>query len=153
MIGWNALTEGNRTPDEFGVRLHDEWSESDSSDDEAALLPRADLFDDGDSLTIDVELPGICAQDISIHVSGDDIVVEATRGFVRNGRDIRRLESRYGRLRRRFMLPMRAQPDHAEATLRLGFLRIVVPRSPVTATATRMIEPAGEDAPVPVNVN
>jgi HSP20 family protein len=131
----------------FGGRFVDGWPEdANELTDDGAMQPKADLFDDAEGLTIEVELPGVGPGDVAVTISGDAVVVEAERSFTRNGRSIRQLESSYGRMRRQFQLPIRAVPSKALAELRLGMLRIFVPRRSETATETINLMTAGDDS-------
>lgn len=138
----------------FGGRFQESWSEGDDGlAEDGSLQPKADLFEDSQGLMIEVELPGVGPQDVAITISGGDIVVEAERGFTRNGRAVKQLESSYGRMRRQFQLPIRAMPSKATAELRLGMLKIYVPLRATTATETLTLQPAGDDAARAIGVD
>jgi HSP20 family protein len=137
---WDPFSDSFRIVERFGGRFREGWpEEAQSGDDADALLPRADLFEDAEGLSIEIELPGIGAQDVVVTVSADTIIVEAQRSFTRNGRSVVQLELPYGRLRRQFQLPVRALPARAMAEMKLGILRIFVPQAVQAGTETRKL--------------
>ena len=154
MIGWDPFADSFRIVQRFGGRFREEWpSDAGEGEDPSASIPYADVFEDSEGLIIEVELTGIAAEDVMVRVADDTIVVEAERRFARNGREVRQLETRYGRLRRQFLLPLRALPGQAAAELRSGLLRIVIPRSRSTGVVTLPLVPRAEEIArlVPVN--
>jgi HSP20 family protein len=138
----------------FGGRFLNDWSgAADALAGDSSLEPKADLYDEAEGLTIEVELPGVGPREVNVLISGDAVVVEAERNFTRNGRAVRQLETSYGRMRREFQLPMRAIPSKALAELRLGMLRIFIPRRAETATETLQIETTGDDSARSINID
>ena len=150
VIGWDPFADSFRIVERFGGRFREGWlPEKEDAEDPAALVPHADIFEDAQGLIIEVELSGIAPEDVVVRVSDDTIIVEAERKFTRNGREVRQLESRYGRLRRQFLLPLRSLPAQAVAECRHGLLRIMVPRSRPTSSETSHLQPrAAERAQV-----
>jgi HSP20 family molecular chaperone IbpA len=144
-VGWDPFADVFRIAERFGGRFRGGLLGADDDGDAAASLPRADVYEDTDGLTIDVELSGIAAADVSVHLSGESIVVEAERRFARNGRQVRQIETPFGRLRREFVLPVRALPERVSAEMRSGLLRIVIPRAPSRMTATFAVHPSEQN--------
>jgi HSP20 family protein len=148
-MAWDAFADSFRILERFGGRFLHGWKpdgeQPDQEDDSGSLVPRADMYDCAEGLTIEVELSGVMPGDVTVHVAGDSIVVEAERKFARNGRRVVQLETSYGRLRRQFVLPIRSLPHQAVAELRSGFLRIVVPRSPSARTGLFPLQTTGGD--------
>lgn len=91
--------------------------------------PQADLWEDEESLVIEIELPGVDQQGIDVQIEGQTLVVQGERSLPTvEGRNYRRVERSYGRFSRQFNLPegiergrIRAQWDH-------GLLRIELPK-------------------------
>lgn len=152
MPGWDPFAEGLGNVDRLGGRFR-HWHQEESGDAAAGThQPRADQYEDDGHLTIEVELPGVSPIDVSVQISGEQVVVEAERRFVRNGRQVRQLESNYGRMRREFQLPVRARPEAIVAELRHGFLRITVPRRPAEVFHDKTIVPLENEGAQAVDV-
>ena len=152
MLGWDPFADGFGRVERLGGRFRN-WALEESGDPAAgAHQPKADLYEDEDHLTIEVELPGVSPIDVSVQISGDFVIVEAERRFVRNGRQVRQLESNYGRMRREFPLPVRARPEGVLAELHQGFLRITVPRLPATIFHEKTIVPQDAENTQPIEV-
>ncbi len=137
MTGWNPLEDTfhivGRSGDGFEDGLPLEGSRE---DDPGTLIPPADIFEDSEGTTIEIELVGVRPEDVVLLRTSDAIVLEAQRRFARNGREVRQLETSYGRLRREFQLPARAQPERMMAELRRGVLLIQIPQTRRTSTET-----------------
>jgi HSP20 family protein len=91
----------------------------------------ADLRTDGDGYVLEVELPGVRAEDVSVFALGDAVIVEGQkRAELPDGRRpaYERAERDYGPFRRVFDLPGPADLSRAIAALRGGLLTIRVPR-------------------------
>jgi HSP20 family protein len=92
----------------------------------------ADLRTDGDDYVIEVDVPGVRAEDISVFVVGSAVVVEGRKERPRAPRGARpvyeRAERDYGAFRRAFDLPGPADLAKTAAALRAGVLRVTVPR-------------------------
>lgn len=153
MASWDPFADGFLITERFGGRFKLGWPDDVLlADDDGALTPAADVFEDREGWCLEVELPGVRARDLAVTVSSDTVVVEAERTFSHaNGRRVHALEGRYGRMRREFLLPVRSEPDKALAELRGGVLRVFVPRVAATATTSRTLELVDEpprDIPV-----
>lgn len=85
----------------------------------------ADLFDDGETLVLLAEIPGIRKEDINISVSGDILTISGERktGKVTNGRCYRS-EIFYGKFARSITLPEYVDPETIQATYFNGMLEI-----------------------------
>ncbi len=150
---WDPFADVFHITERFGGRFKDGWpAEALLAGDGGAATPCADVFDDREGVTVEVELPGVAAQDLAVTVAGDTVVVEAERRLSNaNGRRVRSLEGRYGRMRREFVLPVRTETEHALAELCRGVLRIFVPRAQARSTATFTL-PVRDEEPVEVPV-
>ena len=153
MAGWDPFADTFRITERFGGRFKGGWPDDVLVEgDDGAATPCADLFDDREGVTIEVELPGVAARDLTVRVSGGTLIVEAERTFSHaNGRQVRSLEGRYGRMRREFALPVRADAGQALAELHRGVLRIFVPRAEAGSTTTVTLpvtDEASSDVPV-----
>jgi len=92
--------------------------------------PALNIRDEGKSLVVTAELPGVAKEDINLNITDDTLEIRAeTRketeekeeGFVRRERSAKSFQ-------RYVMLPAAVDPDHAEASLVDGVLRIDLPK-------------------------
>jgi HSP20 family protein len=96
----------------------------------------ADLTSDGEHYVIEVELPGVRRDELSVYALGHRLVVEGKKEERRpprpkngEGRPVyERAERDYGPFRRVFELPGPADLSRTAASLSAGVLRIQVPR-------------------------
>ncbi|MBN2232572.1 MAG: Hsp20/alpha crystallin family protein [Deltaproteobacteria bacterium] len=94
-------------------------------------FPPIDLYDCGDDLRLEIELPGVRQEDIELTVEGDVLHLTGRRQAVEAGsRDrIVRLERPTGRFDRHFKLPARVDDQRVDATLAEGVLTVRLIRS------------------------
>lgn len=157
MRRWDPFSDTFRIWERFGGRFEQGVFSDDDLLEEGlatAIEPPADVFEDREGLTIEVELPGVLPRQVAVSVCGDAVVVEAEREFTRpRERSVSQLEGRYGVMRRAFQLPMGARPEQAMAELKCGVLRIFVPCVTRSATVTRELEVEGDEEgrPIPLD--
>jgi HSP20 family molecular chaperone IbpA len=87
--------------------------------------PPIDVIETADALFIEVALPGVGADAVTIGMDQGGVTISALRAFPARGGDasIRRVEIPYGRFERRIALPMHAL-ELAGRTLRDGCLTL-----------------------------
>jgi HSP20 family protein len=84
------------------------------------------LWEDDDSIHVEVDAPGMTDKDIDVSVHGDQLVIRAERKYERkeNGYDTRS----YGRFEQRVTLPADVDADNVDAKLSDGVLRLTFPK-------------------------
>lgn len=106
-----------------------------------AWAPAADLTETGDAYVAEVELPGVRKDDISVELTGQELVIGGEyRESGTEGRALRRAR-RAGGFEFRVMLPGKADPDKITAALADGVLTVTVPKA--EADKPRRIEITG----------
>jgi HSP20 family protein len=94
-----------------------------------AWAPAADLTETGDAYVAEVDLPGVRKDDISVELTGQELVVGGEhRDSGTDGRALRRAR-RTGWFECRVMLPGKADPDKITAALADGVLTVTVPKA------------------------
>ena len=91
--------------------------------------PVADVVKTSEEFLIEVELPGIRRESVSLEVEGSKLVLAGVRpkaGELERGR-FRRMEGEYGEFRRTFPLPPDVDLERIEATLSNGVLEVRLP--------------------------
>jgi len=98
--------------------------------------PPVDTYEEGDTIVITVELPGVKKENISIDVKDNTISINGERILDENASDKQyfRRERFHGRFYRAFSLPETADPNRIEASFKDGLLKILIHRSDETVT-------------------
>ena len=114
---WPHLYEPFRN---FGSKLS-EW-----------LSPASEASSDETAYRISIELPGVPEEDIHLSATNDTLTVsgEKTETHEDKGETWYFSERQYGAFRRAFRLPPDAQGTRAEAHIKDGVLKVIVPRHP-----------------------
>jgi HSP20 family protein len=97
----------------------------------AQAYPALNLWEDGDNLFVEAELPGMQPDKVEIHVAegnkltlqGERMLPEAPQGTWH------RRERGFGKFSRTFVLPVEVQADKVEARFENGVLRLTLPKS------------------------
>lgn len=99
--------------------------------------PAVDVYQRGGDVIVVVELPGVKAQDVRVHIDGDRVTLSGrrTRAHGTTVAGCFRLETSCGAFRRTFALPTKVDPTRGEAKLEDGILtlRLAALRAPRSA--------------------
>lgn len=90
--------------------------------------PLADVTEDEDGYLVEVELPGVKRDDISIELLGSELAVSGTLQEKERQGLVRHRTRRTGEFHYRVRLPQSVDADKIEATLDEGVLSIRVPK-------------------------
>lgn len=102
------------------------WGES------GAFVPAMDVRETPEALEIDVEVPGLKAEEIEISLSGEVMTIKGEKKEQReeNKEGCHLLERRFGSFQRSFRLPAAVERDKIQASQKDGILHLVAPKSP-----------------------
>ena len=93
------------------------------------LLPRLQLREDADALSVQVELPGFEKDDVCVDLNHDTLTVRGQRETTApEGYATHRSERGTMSFARSFRLPCRVDAQHVEAKLRDGILELYLPK-------------------------
>jgi HSP20 family protein len=92
-------------------------------------MPHFEVRENGSSLRIVGDLPGIARDDLDVSVSGTRLIVSGHREAEERGKDehVQTYEREYGAFTRTFVLPETCEIEQISSELRDGVLTIVVP--------------------------
>ena len=139
----------------WGYGLPDVWSQMDrmgremdqlfgrtQSSARVGVYPALNLFDDGESIVLRAEVPGMDPKELEINATGKalTIVGERKRPEVDEQASAHRRERGYGKFRRAISLPQEIDPDKVQANYKLGVLEVIMPKA--EAAKPRKIEVA-----------
>lgn len=93
--------------------------------------PAVDVREDGDEITINLELPGVNPEEVEIELTGDTLCVKGERKFQDEERrkDYVRIERTYGTFQRSFTLGTPIDAEKVTAHYKDGVLTIVLPKT------------------------
>jgi len=106
--------------------------------------PAVDIFEDGESYVVKVELPEVDAKEVDIRLDSDTLTITGERKLERDEDKERyhTIERFYGKFSRRFHLPETVEQDKIAAEARDGVLRIVLPKKAETKPREIQVEVA-----------
>jgi len=92
--------------------------------------PALNVWEDGERLVAEAEVPGLALNDLEILVRGNELTIQGSRKGV-NGDDAvyHRRERGTGDFVRHLTLPVEIDADKVEATLKDGVLTVILPKS------------------------
>jgi HSP20 family protein len=92
--------------------------------------PSADIYEDDQTLTFKVEVPGIDEKDIRVEIENNVLTVRGERKLEKDVKEenFRRREGHYGVFSRSFMLPSAVDSDKIEVNYSHGVLAIQMPK-------------------------
>ena len=95
-------------------------------------MPHFEVRENGNSLRIIADVPGIKRDDLEISVTGNRLVVSGQREAEQRNKDenVHTYERQFGQFTRSFTLPDNVDIDHVTSELREGVLTIVAPLKP-----------------------
>ncbi|HEY5867597.1 MAG TPA: Hsp20/alpha crystallin family protein [Candidatus Tectomicrobia bacterium] len=93
--------------------------------------PRTDVYETDVAYVVEVDLPGVTMQDISVQLTGSTVVIAGKRESALPG-DVEkqpRVERPCGTFRRAFTLPTAVKSAEVQATYGNGVLTVTVPKT------------------------
>jgi HSP20 family protein len=93
--------------------------------------PRMDIYEEGNNIVAEVELPGIDPKNIEVEVKDNVLRVEAKEEEKKEVREKGYFKKEIGRryFKRQVLLPAEVQGEKAEAEYADGILKIVIPKA------------------------
>ncbi len=93
-------------------------------------MPALNIWEDGENLYAEAEVPGLRMEDLEILVMGNELTLKGrTQAGNGEGRVYHRQERLAGEFSRTLTLPVEIDADKVEATLRDGILTIRLPKA------------------------
>lgn len=133
LVRWSPFTEYNT----LAERMNRLWSESlrnvgGESEVElgSAWYPVVDIYEKGDDIVLEAELPGLKKEDIDVRVENNVLTLRGERKLERETKKdgAFRSERAYGTFSRSFTLPTMVASDKIQAEYKDGMLTLVLPR-------------------------
>ena len=98
---------------------------------EVEPTPSVDIYEEGDTIVLKSELPGMTKADLDINLTDDTITIsgEKKKEEKVERKNYYRLERSFGSFKRTFALPSDVQSDKAKASFKDGVLEVKIPKS------------------------
>lgn len=98
---------------------------------EGFWLPEADIYEKGNNLIVQLELPEVKPEDVNITITNDQLRVTGERKQEEEIKEENyyRMERKYGSFERVIELPIGVKTDQVDASYREGVLTITLPKS------------------------
>jgi HSP20 family protein len=108
----------------------------------AVKVPPVDVYEEGDTLVVKAELPGMKREEIEVTLTGDLLTLSGKKEKEEKveRKDYHRLERAAGAFTRSFKLPYEVKLDEVKATFKEGVLEIRAPKSAEAKARSRKIE-------------
>ena len=122
---WPAPWPVLRFPEDLGLRI-----------------PPLDVYEEGESVVVKAELPGMKKEEIEVHVSGNELTISGKKEKEEKveRKDYRRLERAAGAFSRTVTLPAEVELEKIDASYKDGVLEIHAPKIAGAAPKGRKIE-------------
>jgi HSP20 family protein len=91
-------------------------------------VPRTDIYETEQGLTMQFDLPGLRQEDLEIHIENDTLTIKGERKLATEPEKYLRVERRHGAFTRVFSLPDFVDQAKIEANLVDGVLTLTLPR-------------------------
>jgi HSP20 family protein len=96
----------------------------------ATWAPAVDIYETGESLNVEAELPGIEPKDIEVSVDEGVLTIKGERKLEKEVKEenFHRIERAYGMFQRSVRLPQDVDPESVKASYDDGVLKVTVPK-------------------------
>ena len=118
------------------------WSGMPRMMEDVEPIPSVDIYEEGDTIVLKSELPGITKSDLDINLTDDTITIsgEKKKEEKVEKKNYYRLERSFGSFKRSFALPSGVQSDKAKASFKNGVLEVKIPKSEEAKKKERKIK-------------
>ena len=110
------------------------------------LMPTLDVRESPGEVVVEVDLPGVRAEDVKVSISDHLLVIKGEKASERETRDgeYHVTERSYGSFHRALNVPDSVDPDRITAKAAAGVLTVTLPKRPEAVGASREIEVEAE---------
>jgi HSP20 family protein len=100
----------------------------------SGVFPTLNLYDDGESVIVRAEVPGIDPKDLEINATVNSLTIkgERKRTEAEGKASFHRRERGHGTFSRSINLPQEVDPNKVQASYKLGVLEVMLPKAEET---------------------
>jgi HSP20 family protein len=111
-------------------RLFDSFTGGENGGGRGRAFPLINLWEEGDVLHLEAEMPGVAQSDLEISAAGNELTLRGRRNSPKSeNRAFHRQERGFGEFTRVLTLPVEVDPERIEATLKDGVLTLALPKA------------------------
>lgn len=109
--------------------------------DTAMVMPKVDVRENGDAITVEAELPGMEEKDVDVTLRDGILIIKGEKKSERTTKedDYHMSERSYGSFQRSFRVPDSVDNENISAKLEKGVLHITLPKRPEAVKAEKKI--------------
>lgn len=130
LIRWRPYRSMESVQDEVNKVFDSFFGTPAMSGREDVWTPDVDIIEDKDSITVNVDIPGMKKDDIKVSVHDQSLTIRGERRYEKEDKDknYHRTERMYGAFSRTFSLPSTVEGDKIKANYKDGVLKIELPK-------------------------
>jgi HSP20 family protein len=124
---WQPVNEFSTLQDRVNRLFRDTFTEGrEEALSNTSFAPAVDVYEDEQTITLKIEVPGIDEKDIDVRIENRTLTVHGERKFEKDEKEenFRRVERQYGSFTRSFTLPVTVDADQVSANYDKGMLKI-----------------------------
>ncbi|HSR74191.1 MAG TPA: Hsp20/alpha crystallin family protein [Sulfurovum sp.] len=127
---------------ELEERLSSAMKLPDISSDFSSFKPSVNTREGEYAYHIEVDLPGVKKDDISVDIKNDVLTISGERKTKKEikEKDYYKMESSYGKFQRSFTLPDNTDTENIEANSKDGVLEVIIPKMEKSKKETKKIK-------------
>ena len=134
LIRWDPFREMSSLQERMNRLMADFRTRSPFGEEEmaqGAWIPAVDIYETKESIVLNVELPGVTKEDISLEVKDSTLTIKGEKKLEKDVKEenFHRMERTYGSFTRAFTLPSTVQQDRVKAKFRDGILEIMIAKA------------------------
>jgi len=134
LIRWDPFREMSSLQERMNRLMADYRTRSPFGEEEmaqGAWIPAVDIYETKESIILNVELPGVTKENISLEVKDSTLTIKGEKKLEKDVKEenFHRMERTYGSFTRAFTLPTTVQQDKVKAKFRDGILEIMLPKA------------------------
>ena len=96
---------------------------------EQAILPAVDIFENESGITVQADMPGVSRDRLDVHIDSDTLAIEGLAEIpMPEGMDVMYADIRSTRYQRSFSLSRELDTERVEASLKDGVLTLRIPK-------------------------
>ncbi len=109
---------------------------------EFPTMPRVDLAETDDEVTVTADLPGLEEKDLDVTLDGDLLTIRGTRKEEKDDKkhNYHMTERYYGEVQRVIQVPAGVDPEKVKAAFKNGVLKVTLTKLPEAKTHSKHIE-------------
>lgn len=131
LVRWDPFRDLAGLQDRMNRLFSDTLTRTGGEDGAGAWLPPVDIYEDGESLVLQAEVPGVRKEDLDIRVENNVLTLSGERKQEKETTEeqYHRVERSYGRFVRSFTLPVGIDTEKTKAEVHDGLLTLTLPKA------------------------